>query len=224
MIRILLCDDQEIVTEGLHLILETDPELRIVGAASNGAQAVEMAAVLQPDLVLMDLKMPGMNGVRATRAIRRAQPAEAVLVLTTFDDDSWVLDAIRSGASGYLLKDTSRDRLIEAIKDTVAGKTHVDPQVAGKLLQQIAQRDPAPEPLALVEPLTKREVDVLRLMTEGLSYMEIAGRLFLSEGTVRNYASSIFAKMGVADRMQAVVTALREGVVLSLKPEARNSK
>ncbi len=224
MIRILLCDDQEIVTEGLHLILETDPELRIVGAASNGAQAVEMAAVLQPDLVLMDLKMPGMNGVRATRAIRRAQPAVAVLVLTTFDDDSWVLDAIRSGASGYLLKDTSRDRLIEAIKDTVAGKTHVDPQVAGKLLQQIAQRDPAPEPLALVEPLTKREVDVLRLMTEGLSYMEIAGRLFLSEGTVRNYASSIFAKMGVADRMQAVVTALREGVVLSLKPEARNSK
>ena len=224
MIRILLCDDQEIVTEGLHLILETDPELRIVGAASNGAQAVEMAAVLQPDLVLMDLKMPGMNGVRATRAIRRAQPAVAVLVLTTFDDDSWVLDAIRSGASGYLLKDTSRDRLIEAIKDTVAGKTHVDPQVDGKLLQQIAQRDPAPEPLALVEPLTKREVDVLRLMTEGLSYMEIAGRLFLSEGTVRNYASSIFAKMGVADRMQAVVTALREGVVLSLKPEARNSK
>ena len=224
MIRILLCDDQEIVTEGLHLILETDPELRIVGAASNGAQAVEMAAVLQPDLVLMDLKMPGMNGVRATRAIRRAQPAVAVLVLTTFDDDSWVLDAIRSGASGYLLKDTSRDRLIEAIKDTVAGKTHVDPQVAGKLLQQIAPRDPAPEPLALVEPLTKREVDVLRLMTEGLSYMEIAGRLFLSEGTVRNYASSIFAKMGVADRMQAVVTALREGVVLSLKPEARNSK
>jgi len=213
MIRVLLCDDQAIVTEGLQMILETDADLRVVGVAANGAQAVELSAAIEPDIVLMDLKMPGMNGVRATRAIRRAQPAVAVLVLTTFDEDSWVLDAIRSGASGYLLKDTPRDRLIEAIKDTVAGRTHIDPQVAGKLLQKIAHPAAAADISVLTEPLTKREIGVLKLMTEGLSYVEIAGRLFLSEGTVRNYASNIFAKMGVADRTQAVVAALRFGLV-----------
>ena len=209
MIRVLICDDQAIVTEGLQMILETDADLRVVGVAANGVQAVELSAAIEPDIVLMDLKMPGMNGVQATRAIRHAQPAVAVLVLTTFDDDSWVLDAIRSGASGYLLKDTPRDRLIEAIKDTVAGRTHIDPQVAGKLLQQIAHPVGASDIGVLAEPLTKREIGVLKLMTEGWSYVEIAGRLFLSEGTVRNYASNIFAKMGVADRTQAVVTALR---------------
>lgn len=213
MIRVLICDDQAIVTEGLQMILETDADLRVVGVAANGAQAVELSAAIEPDIVLMDLKMPGMNGVRATRAIRHAQPAVAVLVLTTFDDDSWVLDAIRSGASGYLLKDTPRDRLIEAIKDTIAGRTHIDPQVAGKLLQQIAHPVGAADIGVLAESLTKREIGVLKLMTEGLSYGEIAGRLFLSEGTVRNYASNIFAKMGVADRTQAVVTALRFGLV-----------
>ena len=217
MIRILLCDDQSIVISGLQQILETDSELRVVGSAMNGAQAVELVASLQPDIVLMDLKMPGMNGVRATCVIRQAYPSVAVLVLTTFDDDSWVLDAVRAGASGYLLKDAPRDRLVAAVKDTVAGRTHVDPQVAGKIFQQLARAESTNDVDApmLVESLTKRELGVLRLMTEGLSYTEISGRLFLSEGTVRNYASSIFAKLGVADRTQAVVIALRFGLLKS---------
>ncbi len=211
-IRVLLCDDQALVTDGLQLILESDASFEVVGAASDGAQAVELTARLKPDIVLMDLKMPGMNGVQATYAIRRDHPEIPVLVLTTFDDDAWVLDAIRSGAAGYLLKDMPRDRLIAAIKDTVAGKTHIDPQVAGKLLQRVAQPNAAPNAPMLREALSKRELGVLKLMTQGLNYGEIAERLFLSEGTVRNYASSIFAKLDVTDRTQAVVLALRFGL------------
>jgi DNA-binding NarL/FixJ family response regulator len=212
-IRVLLCDDQALVTDGLQLILETDAAFEVVGAASDGAQAIEMVARTRPDIVLMDLKMPGMNGVQATYAIRRDYPEIPVLVLTTFDDDAWVLDAVRAGAAGYLLKDTPRDRLIAAIKDTVAGKTHIDPQVAGKLLSRIAQPDAASSAPMLREALSKRELGVLKLMTQGLNYGEIAERLFLSEGTVRNYASSIFAKLDVTDRTQAVVVALRFGLV-----------
>lgn len=215
MIRILLCDDQGIVISGLQQILETDSELRVVGSAMNGAQAVDLVASLQPDIVLVDLKMPGMNGVCATRAIRQMYPCVAVLVLTTFDDDSWVLNAVRAGASGYLSKGAPRDRLVAAVKDTVAGRTHVDPHVAGKIFQQLACAESTKDGDApmLVESLTKRKLGVLRLMTEGLSYTEISGRLFLSEGTVRNYASSVFAKLGVADRTQAVVMALRFGLL-----------
>src|SRR5512145_3237167 len=132
MIRVLICDDQAIVCDGLEAILSTDSEIEVVGLASNGAQVVELAQSIKPDLVLMDLKMPGMNGIQATQVIREQLPETRVLVLTTYDDDEWVFDAIRSGAAGYMLKDTPRDKLIPAIKDTVAGKTHVDPVVAGK--------------------------------------------------------------------------------------------
>ena len=213
MIRVLLCDDQVIVTDGLQLILETDPALKVVGVAGDGAQALALIPKVTPDIVLMDLKMPIMNGVHATYAIRRNYPSIPVLVLTTFADDEWVLDAVRSGAAGYLLKDTPRDRLIAAVKDTVQGKTHIDPQVAGKLLNQIVQ--PATDITApkMIEPLSKRELGILKLMSDGLNYGEIAERIFLSEGTVRNYASSMFAKMGVADRTQAVVLALRFGLL-----------
>jgi DNA-binding NarL/FixJ family response regulator len=213
-IRVLLCDDQAIVTDGLQMILETDAEIRVVGAASDGAQALDMIPQLKPDIVLMDLKMPVMNGVQATHAIRRDYPTIPVLVLTTFDDDAWVLDAIRSGAAGYLLKDATRDRLIVAIKDTVLGRTHVDPQVAGKLLSQIAQpvgQDTLTPRIS--ETLSARELDVLKLMSHGLNYADIAKRISLSEGTVRNYASTIFSKLGVTDRTQAVVLALRFGLL-----------
>jgi DNA-binding NarL/FixJ family response regulator len=211
-IRVLLCDDQALVTDGIQLILETDSTLKVVGVARDGVQAVEMVQQVKPDIVLMDLKMPGMNGVHATQAIRRDHPHIPVLVLTTFDGDDWVLDAIRSGAAGYLLKDTPRDRLIAAVKDTVAGKAHIDPSVAGKLLSRVAN---APSPQAasmLTEQLNERELDILRLMTHGLNNSDIAKRMFLSEGTVRNYASAIFDKLGVNDRTQAVVLALRFGL------------
>ena len=212
-IRVLLCDDQVIVTDGLQLILETDPDIKVVGVAGDGARALELIPKVTPDIVLMDLKMPIMNGVHATYAIRRDYPSVPVLVLTTFADDEWVLDAVRSGAAGYLLKDTPRDRLIAAVKDTLQGKTYVDLQVAGKLFSQIVQPTMDTSALKISEPLSKRELGILQLMSLGLNYSEIAERLFLSEGTVRNYASAIFAKLGVADRTQAVVLALRFGLL-----------
>jgi DNA-binding NarL/FixJ family response regulator len=211
MIRVLICDDQSIVSEGLQLILETDPDIEVVGIAADGAEAVEKVGTLAPDIVLMDLKMPGMNGVQATQVIRRDYPDMPVLVLTTFDADEWVFDAVRSGAAGYLLKDTPRDRLLLAVKETVGGKTHVDPSVAGKLLSQINQPTP-PKPSPLADDLSEREREILRLIANGLSNGDIAERLYLSEGTVRNYVSSIFTKLDVSDRTQAALLALRYGI------------
>ena len=214
MIKLLICDDQYVVREGLKAIFETDASLRVVGTAADGAEALELLPQLQPDLVLMDLKMPVMNGVKATRLIRQKYPDVKILVLTTYDADEWVFDAIRGGAAGYLLKDTQREALIAAIKDTMAGKTPVDPAVAGKLFAQVLQGTPSPQS-TLVDTLTEREKDILRLLGEGLSNADIAARLYFSEGTVRNYISSILNKLGVADRTQAAVLALRCGLVNS---------
>ena len=212
MIRILICDDQAIVCEGLQAILSTAQDIEIVGTANDGAQAVEMIAVAQPDVILMDLKMPVMNGVQATRLIHERHPQVRMLVLTTYDADEWVFDAIRSGASGYLLKDTPRERLIEAIQDTAAGKTPVDPNVAGKLFAQVAQGT-APPDTTIAEDLSEREREVLGLLARGMTNTEIAKRLYLSEGTVRNYVSAILTKLDVPDRTQAAVLALRYGLV-----------
>jgi NarL family two-component system response regulator LiaR len=211
MIRVLICDDQTIVSEGLQVILSADPEIEVVGIANDGAEAVECVARLKPDVVLMDLKMPVMNGIQATRLIHEQQPGMRVLVLTTYDADEWVFDAIRSGAAGYLLKDTPREGLLAAVKGTAAGQTHVDPVVAGKLFTHVSQGSQPPPP-ALANALTERERDVLRLLARGLSNPDIAERLFLSEGTVRNYVSSLFDKLGVSDRTQAAVLALRYGL------------
>lgn len=212
MIRLLICDDQDIVREGLQLILETDAEFEVVGSARDGGEAIEKVEALTPDLVLMDLKMPILNGIQATQAIKDRHPDIYVLVLTTYDGDEWVFDAIRSGASGYLLKDSPREHLISSIKETVAGKTPVDPGVAGKLFTHIAQSDAVPNS-SIAEDLSEREMDVLKLLAHGLSNTEIAQRLFLSEGTVRNYVSIILGKLDVADRTQAAVKALRYGLV-----------
>ena len=211
MIRVLICDDQTIVSEGLRVILGTDPELEVVGIANDGAEALELVSQVKPDIVLMDLKMPVMNGIQATRLIHEQYPDVRVLVLTTYDADEWVFDAIRGGAAGYLLKDAPRDELIAAVKGTAAGKTHVDPGVAGKLFAQVSQGAPLLD-TSIAESLTERERDVLRLLARGLNNTDIAERLYLSEGTVRNYVSSIFAKLGVSDRTQAAVIALRYGL------------
>ena len=208
---VMIVDDQEVVREGLRAILGTVPGLDVVGVAGNGAEAVESFSALSPDVVLMDLNMPIMNGVEATRALRAAHPDVKVLVLTTYDAEEWVLDAIRAGASGYLLKDAPRDRLIEAIKGTVAGRSHVDPGVAGDLLARVAVTGTA-APSAVAAGLSDRELDVLRLLGNGMTNAAIAESLFLSEGTVRNYVSSILTKLQVEDRTQAAVMAVRHGL------------
>jgi DNA-binding NarL/FixJ family response regulator len=212
MIKILVVDDQMVVCEGLQAILGTVADFDVVGIGNNGEEAVEMVGRLQPDLVLMDLKMPVMTGVQATREIRTRFPQVKVLVLTTYDFDEWVFDAVRSGASGYLLKDTPREQLVAAIRGTLAGRTYVDPAVAGKLLNQVSQSwKPAPDP-NWVSQFSERELDVLRLLAVGMTNAEIASKLFLSEGTVRNYVSAIFTKLGVSDRTQAAIIALRAGL------------
>ena len=213
MIRVLVCDDQWIVCEGLETILNNDPDIEVVATAQDGAQALEKIPKVNPDVVLMDLKMPGMNGIQATRKIVEQYPEVKVLVLTTYGADEWVFDAIRSGASGYLLKGTPRETLIAAVKGTVAGETYVDPAIAGKLFSRIAQQAAPPANTTLMDALSERELDVLRLLARGLSNAEIAQQLYLSEGTVRNYVSAILTKLDVSDRTQAAVTALRYGLV-----------
>jgi two-component system, NarL family, response regulator LiaR len=212
MIRILICDDQAIVCEGLRVIFDSDPEIEVVGIAHDGAQAITLIPDLKPDLIVMDLKMPIMNGVQATRIIRERFADVHVLVLTTYDDDEWVFDAIRSGAEGYLLKDTPRENLIAAIKDTVAGKTHIDPAVAGKLLTAVQQSRKVVDS-AVADQLSDREREVLRLLAKGFTNADIAQQLYLSEGTIRNYISEILAKLNVADRTQAALMAVRYGLV-----------
>jgi DNA-binding NarL/FixJ family response regulator len=209
--KVIICDDQAIIRDGLELLLKLEKEIDVVGLAQDGAEAVDLVARTSPDLVLMDLKMPGMNGVEATRKICAHYPNTKVLVLTTFDDDEWVFDAIRAGASGYLLKDTPRGKVVEAIRGTVTGKSYVDPSVAGKLLDQVTSQQEQPSTL-ITARLTGREENVLRLVARGLSNSEIAEKLHLSEGTVRNHVSSIFSKLEVSDRTQAAILAIRHGL------------
>ncbi len=209
--KILICDDQAVIRDGLEMLLSLEKDFQIVGCAQDGQEALELAAQKSPDLVLMDLKMPGMNGIEATREIRKKFPRVKILVLTTYDDDEWVFDAIRAGASGYLLKDTPRQKIVEAIRGTLAGKTFVDPSVAGKLLQQVAGHPSQPASL-LAQKLTERELDVLRLLAKGMTNAEIAAALYLSEGTVRNHISAILEKLGVSDRTQAAVIAIQHGL------------
>ena len=212
MIKVLIADDQEIVCEGLKKILQSDPELKVIGTAHNGQQALELIEHQRPDLVLMDLQMPIMNGVQAIRQLRKTDPDLPVLVLTTYTDDKWLFDAIRAGANGYLLKDRPRQELIDAIKGTASGDSYLDPAVTKRVLDSVAS---VPEPMESSSDLdlSQREQDILQLLVVGLSNADIAQRLFLSEGTVRNYLSGLFTKLGVSDRTQAVVVALRRGLV-----------
>lgn len=210
--EILLCDDQEIARQGLSMILGSVDDLKVVGQASNGEEALRLVESLSPHVVLMDLKMPIMNGAQATKLIRQRFPDVQVLVLTTYDDDEWLFDAIRAGASGYLLKDTRPADLLAAIRNVAAGKSPVDPSVAGKLMQSVNQQATPLNP-AFADLLTQREIEILRYMAQGLSNAEIGEKVYLSEGTVRNMISPLFSKLGVTDRTQAVVAAIRHGLI-----------
>ncbi|RIK29207.1 MAG: DNA-binding response regulator [Anaerolineae bacterium] len=209
--KILLCDDQAVIRDGLEMLLTLEKDMQVIGSASDGAEALELAAQKRPDLILMDLKMPGVNGIEATRQLRAKFPEIKILVLTTYDDDEWLFDAIRAGASGYLLKDTPRQKIIEAIHGTMDGKSFLDPVVAGKLMNQVVSNQKQPASI-LAEKLTERELDVLRLLAKGFPNSEIASQLHLSEGTVRNHVSAILEKLGVSDRTQAAVIAIQHGL------------
>jgi len=209
--KVIICDDQDIVRDGLELLLKLEPDIEVVGIATDGAEAIDIVEKEKPDLVLMDLKMPVMNGVDATREIKAKYPGVKILVLTTYGTDEWVFDAIRAGASGYLLKDAPREGVLSAIRGTIEGKTYVDPSVAGKLLSQVTGLNKKPA-TAITSKLTEREVEVLTLLARGLSNDDIAKQLFLSEGTVRNHVSSIVSKLGVSDRTQAALIAVQHGM------------
>ncbi len=212
MIKLIICDDQEVVCQGLKAILSTSEDLQVVGIANNGMEALELLKTHPVDVVLMDLKMPIMNGIHATKAIKEKYPEVKVLVLTTYDADAWLFDAIRNGADGYLLKDTSREALVQAIEEIAGGNTPVDSKVAGKLFKQLSKQA-MPGDSNLGENLSNREKEILKLISQGMANAEIAQTLFLSEGTVRNYVSAILEKLDVDDRTQAAVLALRFGLV-----------
>lgn len=209
--KVIICDDQAIVRDGLAMLLKLEKDIEVTGIAEDGDAVISMVEKQKPDLVLMDLKMPVTNGVEATRKIKQKYPDIRILVLTTYDDDEWVLDAIKAGASGYLLKDTPRDELIKAIRGTVAGKSYLDPSVAGKVIDLASSHKNQPATL-ITGKLTEREIEVLKLLARGLNNSDIADRLFLSEGTVRNHVSAILAKLGVTDRTQAAVIAIQHGL------------
>lgn len=216
MIRVLICDDQDIVRKGLQIILSHSPGLEVIGLAENGEEAVQFCASRRPNVVLMDLKMPILNGIQATRKITQAYPETKVVVLTTYDADEWVFEAIRAGASGYLLKDTDSEEIVTAIQEAHEGRVRLDSQIAGKVLEAFKQMA---HPAAAARPddppleqLTEREQSILHLMVQGHTNKEIAETLFLAEGTVKNNVSNIFSKLHANDRTQAVISALRRGL------------
>ncbi|WP_367128499.1 response regulator [Saccharothrix sp. HUAS TT1] len=209
-VRVLVVDDQALFREALAMLLEVQPEVEVVGEAGDGEEAVRRCAELSPDVVLMDLRMPVLDGIAATDRLRVEQPGVRVLALTTFDDDADVFAALRAGALGYLLKDVSSARLVEALVAARRGESVLQPSVAAKLVARVArlpQEVPPP-----VTPLSERELDVVRLLAEGRSNREIAGRLFLAEGTVKNLVTGVLAKLQVRDRTQAALRARELGL------------
>jgi DNA-binding NarL/FixJ family response regulator len=213
-VRVCLVDDQRLIRDGLRLLLELEEGLEVVGEAENGAVAQEMYASLHPDVVLMDIRMPQMDGVEATRRLLDHWPQARVIILTTFDDDAYVFDALRAGALGYLLKDVSGAELAAAVHEVARGGALIQPSVARKVLAEFSRLEPrggaaGPAPS---EPLSAREQEILKGITLGLSNKEIAVRLSLTEGTVKNYVSVIFQKLGVQDRTQAALRAQKMGL------------
>ena len=213
-VRVLLVDDQRLMREGLRTLLELEPGLVVAGEAGNGAEALARYAELRPDVVLMDVRMPVLDGVEATRRLCAEFPGARVIILTTFDDDEYVFEGLRAGALGYLLKDVSIQELAEAIRTVMAGGVLIQPSVARKVVAEFARLRPtAPSQTGLAEALSEREVEILRLLAGGLTNREIAERLFLAEGTVKNYVTNILGKIGARDRTQAALRGRELGLL-----------
>ena len=214
-IRVLLIDDHAIIRDGIRSLMATEPDIEVVGEADNGRDGVSMAERLRPDVILMDLVMPGMDGIEATSLIMASRPEARILVLTSFAAEDKVFPAIKAGAFGYLLKDSDSEELIRAIREVSCGESSLDPRIARMVLQEM-WAEPQPEgpreQVPAVEPLTEREMEVLRLVARGLSNEEIAGRLVIAERTVRTHVSNILGKLHLANRTQAALYALREGL------------
>ena len=209
----LLADDQSMVRAGFRMILESDAEIEVVGEAATGEQAVAATARLRPDVVLMDIQMPGGDGLQATRQIIERDAASRVVILTTFERDDYVFEALASGASGFLLKNAPPEQLVEAVRVVAAGEALLAPSVTRRIIEQFARRPVDPEVRARVESLTPREREVLVLLARGKSNSELAAELFVSEGTIKTHLSSLLAKLGLRDRVQAVVLAYESGLV-----------
>lgn len=210
-IRLLLVDDQSLFREGLRTLLSLQADFEVAGEAGNGEEAIRLAAQLAPDVVLMDMHMPVLDGVAATRKVRETAPAIRVIALTTFDDDEYVFEALRAGALGYLLKDTPSDKLFEAIRAAHRGESFLQPSIAAKVVAEFS-RMAAPKPAPLVEPLSEREIEIVKMMAAGASNKEIGAALFITEGTVKNHITSILGKLGVRDRTQAALKAKALGL------------
>ncbi|HEY8187825.1 MAG TPA: response regulator transcription factor [Pyrinomonadaceae bacterium] len=213
-IRILLVDDQPLFREGLHTLLSVQTDFEVVGEAGNGEEAIRLARSLLPSVVMMDLQMPVLDGVAATRRLQEEQPNSRVIVLTTFDDDEMVFDGLRAGAVGYLLKDASSEKLAEAVRVAARGETFLQPSVAAKVVAEFTRLSRKTVGTnTVIEPLSERELEILRLIAQGASNREIAGALFLAEGTVKNYVSNILGKLEVRDRTQAALKAKDIGLI-----------
>ena len=215
MIRVLIADDHELMRNGLRAILDAQQDIEVIGEAEHGAQAVENATRLHPDVVIMDIRMPRLDGIEATKRLAvQGEKAPKVLVLTTFDLDEYVYEALRAGAAGFLLKDTPPRQLAEAVRTIAAGESLLAPAVTKRLIERYVSRPPSDTARReRFAELTERELEVLQLITRGLSNSEIGARLFLSEATVKTHVTRILSKLGVRDRVQAVVLAYESGLV-----------
>lgn len=213
MIRLLLCDDQQLVRSGFRMILEAEPDFVIVGEAGDGEEAIRVARREHPDVVLMDVQMPRMDGLEATAALTALDRAPKVLVLTTFERDDYVFSALRAGASGFILKNAPTDQLVDAVRVVAAGDALLAPSVTRRIISEFTRRPATMANSRALERLTDRELEVLRIVATGLTNAEIAERLFVGEATVKSHVSSVLTKLGLRDRVQAVVFAYDNGVV-----------
>jgi DNA-binding NarL/FixJ family response regulator len=213
VIRVLVADDQALIRDSFRLLLDLEPDIEVVGEAGNGQEAVARVGRLRPDVVLMDVRMPVLDGLGATQALTRGGSPARVLILTTYDADEYLYDAMRAGACGFLLKDVRRDQLADAVRTVAAGESLLHPALTRRLVERFVQGPPPGGDVTALRTLTDRETEVLRLVGRGLSNAEIAAELFLGEATVKTHLGRILAKLGLRDRVQAVVTAYETGLV-----------